>query len=137
MIGDKFLNGLNYIEADKKRIEEEKNHNYHYYEFTEEKILNIISKSPRDLNTDEWFCLIQMIYPKNLIASGLFQPILIFEIKDGYRVDPPILAFDGIEVENKKIKNNLFSMIYQFLQDRGIVQFHSEWVNIKEKIEHK
>lgn len=46
-----------------------------------------------------------MLYPKNMVGSGLFQPILIFKIsKSGKRVDPPLEAYNNVN-ELKKCKN--------------------------------
>lgn len=89
---------LNYKEDDKKLIESER---YRYYDFTEEIIKQIMSKNISKVTNEEWRILLQMLYPKNMIGSGLFQPILIFKIsKSGERVDPPLEAYDCIT--NKK-----------------------------------
>lgn len=88
------LNVLNYKKSDKELIEKIR---YKYYDFTEEIINGIIEKSFEDVTDEEWRILIQMLYPHNLVASGLFQPYLIFNIdNNGKRIDPPIKAFDSI-----------------------------------------
>ena len=67
---------LNYKEENKTLIE---NGKYKYYDFTEEIINNIINKKINDVTNDEWRTLLQMLYPKNMIGSGLFQPILVLK----------------------------------------------------------
>ena len=85
---------LNYKEDDKRLIESGK---YRYYDFTEEIVRKIVSKNINDVISEEWRILLQMLYPSNMIESGLFQPILIFKIsKSGKRVDPPLDAYNSI-----------------------------------------
>ena len=68
---------MNYRVEDKKLIESAR---CHYYDFTEKIIEKIVKKHIKDVTSEEWRILIQMLYPKNMIGSGLFQPILIFKI---------------------------------------------------------
>ena len=75
---------INYKETDKKLIESAR---CVYYDFTEKIIENIVNKHINDVANEEWRILLQMLYPSNMIGSGLFQPILIFKIsKSGKRV---------------------------------------------------
>lgn len=127
---------LNFKVEDKMLIEGEKNHHYKYFEFTEVKIKDIIKKNINDVSKDEWFYLIQMLYPKNLIASGLFQPILIFEIKDGYRVDPPIKAYDNL-TECSAGSKSLFECIYEYIIENDFDYFQSEWKEMYYKIKER
>lgn len=125
---------LNFKETDKEIIEGEKNHNYEYYEFTEKKVLEIISKNINDVTNNDWRSLIQMIFPKSLIASGLFQPILIFDIEDGFRIDPPKYAFDDICSCSKKDDIPLLLKIYNFLIENEVKTFDKSWLETIRKL---
>lgn len=127
------IENLTFKEENKKIIVEEKRHDYSYYEYTPEKILDIVKKNPNDVENDEWKTLIQMLYPDSLICSGLFQPLLLFHIKNGLRVDPPYLAFNNITEYNKKIKSSLFEKICDFLTDNG-VELNDTWLKVLESI---
>ena len=70
---------MNYKEENKSLVES--SGRYSYYDYTEKSIEKIVSKNIKKVENDEWKSLIQMIYPKNMIGSGLFQPILIFDMK--------------------------------------------------------
>lgn len=81
---------LNYERTDKVLIEEAENkRGYSYYEFTEESIKSISKKELKDVTSHEWRSLLQMLYPQGLICSGLFEPLLVFKIENGKRIDPP------------------------------------------------
>lgn len=76
---------LNFRQEDKAAVEKAGIH----YDFTEEKTREIAAKDVRAVEYKEWCSLLQMLYPGTLICSGLFEPFLVFEVKDGRRVDPP------------------------------------------------
>lgn len=120
---------MNYKEEDKKIIEEA---NYHYYCFTEEMITKIVSKNIEEVTEDEWRTLIQMLYPKNMVGSGLFQPILIFKIKKGKRVDPPIEAYNSVNY----LKDNdcLLFRIMEYIEKHSNLKIHNTWYEFKNKI---
>lgn len=81
---------LNYSEENKRTIAEAENgRGYAYYVFTEEAVKAIAAKEAMSVEGTEWRSLLQMLYPDKLICSGLFEPLLIFEIKNGRRKDPP------------------------------------------------
>lgn len=127
------IENLTFKEENKKIIVEEKLHDYNYYEYTPDMILAIVKKNPEEVENDEWRTLIQMLYPDSLICSGLFQPLLLFHIKNGLRVDPPYLAFNNITEYNKKIKSSLFEKICDFLTDNG-VELNDTWLKCLEAI---
>ena len=114
---------LDIEEFKKYRDNIEKNNSY--YHFNKEIIEKILETNPDKVTNDELRTLIQLAYPNRMIASGLFQPILIFKIKDGKRIDPPLEAYDKI---NTLIPNVLkeAKKIYK------IINIHENWENIKE-----
>lgn len=69
---------MNYKKEDKEYIE--KSGRYAYYDFTEKGVERIVGTNVENVSSYDWKRLIQMIYPTNMIGSGLFQPILIFRI---------------------------------------------------------
>lgn len=115
---------MNYKEENIKLIESA---NCHYYKFTKQIVEEIVNKNITDVSNEEWRTLLQMIYPKNMIGSGLFQPILIFEIsKNGKRIDPPIEAYDGI---NKA----LLSKIINHIEKNSNLKIENSWYEAKDK----
>lgn len=121
---------MDYTEENKKLIESA---NCHYYDFTEKIIEKIVNKHIKDVTSEEWRILIQMLYPKNMVGSGLFQPILIFKIsKTGKRVDPPLEAYNNVN----ELKNNdclLFRMMSHIKKNSNI-KIHNSWYETKDKI---
>lgn len=125
---------LDYKKEDKKLIESGR---YRYYDFTEEIIKQIISKNISEVTNEEWRILLQMIYPKNMIGSGLFQPILIFEIKkNGERKDPPIEAYNRIDDLKRDLKKAdcLLFRIMNYIEKNSNLKINDSWYKAKEKI---
>lgn len=124
---------MNYKLKNKELIESRGR--YKYYEYTEESIKEIVSKNVNAIENNEWRTLIQMLYPDKMIGSGLFQPILIFKIKDGIRIDPPIEAYDNIGV----IKDGtcLFFRIIDYIEKHSKIKIDDSWYLTKKKLEDK
>lgn len=121
---------INYKENDKKMIESAK---CAYYDFTQEIIENIVSKNINEVTNEEWRVLLQMLYPRNMIGSGLFQPILIFKIsKSGKRIDPPLEAYNSIS-DLKGNKCLLFKII-EHIEKNSKLKIDGSWYKVKEKI---
>lgn len=120
---------LDYKE-DKNRVEKVR---YRYYDFTEEKIKEIVNKNISDVTNEEWRIILQMLYPKCMIGSGLFQPILIFKInKDGKRIDPPEEAYNGMG----ELKDNdcLLFKAMNYIEKNSELKIDDSWYKAKEKI---
>ena len=117
---------MDYKEEDKSLIE--KSSRYKYYDFTKEKIKQIISKNITDVDNEEWRILLQMMYPNKMIGSGLFQPILIFKInKQGKRVDPPVEAYN-------KIDKVLLPKIMKHIEKNSELKIHNSWYDAKAQL---
>lgn len=124
---------MNYKEEDKKLIESA---NCRYYEFTDKIIENIVSKEMNQVDNEEWRTLIQMLYPQNMIGSGLFQPILIFKIsKKGKRVDPPIEAYNSLD--DIKEDTCLFYRIIEYIEKNSKIKIDESFYKFKERIQAK
>ncbi len=121
---------MNYKKEDKDFIE---NARYRYYEFTEQIIENIVKKSIGDVTSEEWRILIQMLYPRNMIGSGLFQPILIFAIsKNGKRKDPPLEAYN--QINDLKDNDCLLFRIIDYIEKNSNLKINKSWYETKEKM---
>lgn len=121
---------MNYKKEDKELIEKA---NCRYYEFTDEIIKKIVTKDISNVANEEWRTLIQMLYPKNMIGSGLFQPILIFRInKRVKRVDPPIEAYNSLD--DIKEGTCLFFRILEYIEKNSNIQIDKSFYDFKEKI---
>lgn len=122
---------MNYKKEDKEYIE--KSGRYTYYDFTEKGIERIAKINVKDVSSNDWKRLIQMLYPTNMIGSGLFQPILIFRIgKNGNRIDPPIEAYNGLEDLQKG--TCLFFRIIEHIEKNSKIEIDYSWYELKEKI---
>lgn len=117
---------MNYKKEDKALIE---GAGYMYYDFTEEKVREIITKEIEDVTNDEWRTLIQMLYPNKMIGSGIFDRALIFTIsqKTHRRVDPPLRAYRDL-YDNRGKEGSLFNQIYNALKKAGLEDaIHESW----------
>lgn len=122
---------MNYKKEDKEYIE--KTGRYKYYDFTEKGVERIAKINVKEVSSNDWKRLIQMLYPTNMIGSGLFQPILIFRIgKNGNRIDPPIEAYDGLnDIQNGTC---LFFKIIEHIEKNSKIEIDYSWYELKEKI---
>lgn len=124
---------MNYKKEDKELIESA---NCRYYDFTDEIIKNIVNKEINDITNEEWRTLIQMLYPKNMIGSGLFQPILIFKIsKNGKRVDPPTEAYNALD--DIREGTCLFYRIIEYIEKNSKIKINESFYKFKERIKNK
>ena len=117
---------MNYKKEDKALIE---GAGYIYYDFTEEKVREIITKEIEDVTNDEWRTLIQMLYPNKMIGSGIFDRALIFTIsqKTHRRVDPPLRAYRDL-YDNRGKEGSLLNQIYNALKKAGLEDaIHESW----------
>lgn len=121
---------MNYKEEDKNIIE---NARYRYYCFTEKDIEEIVGKNINEVDSEEWRILIQMLYPRNMIGSGLFQPILIFKVNNnGKRIDPPIEAYNS--VDDLKDNSCLLFRIIDYIEKNSNFKINDSWYKAKDKI---
>lgn len=127
---------LNYNPSDKARIEAAENkRGYKYYDFTEETIKATCAKHGKEVTKGEWYALIQMLYPHDLICYGLFESFIVFKIEpekgsdplnllNGKRKDPPYEHwFNLIEEGSDGI---LLERIITAVEENGIT-VHESW----------
>jgi hypothetical protein len=124
------MTAFDFNQEDKARIEGEKHHNYTYYEFTEQSIRAISAKHVKDVESREWYTLVQMLYPENLICSGLFDSFLVFDIINQKRKDPPKEAYADLVTAGKK--SMLLERIIATLNEGGI-EPHESWKSVLAK----
>ena len=117
---------LNFNQADKDRIEEAENkRGYRYYDFTEGSCKDLANKHVKELTYKDWCSLVQMLYPKELICSGLFDPFLVFHINDkNVRQDPPAGYWNSLV--DKGSDGILLERIINALEENG-VSVHESW----------
>lgn len=122
---------MNYKDKDKKYVEA--GGRVSYYDFTEKEIERVIKTNINEVQNEDWKMLIQMLYPTNMIGSGLFQPILIFRIgRNGKRIDPPIEAYNGLD-DIRKGTCLLFRII-EHIEKNSKLKIDDSWYRLKEKI---
>lgn len=123
---------LNFTQDDKERIlKAENNRGYVYYDFTEQSCKDAAEKPLKEVADNEWYMLVQMLFPQNLICSGIIDSFLIFEIKggatleSGKRKDPPLRFWPNLTRANSK-SEVLLKMIVDHLTENG-VSVHETW----------
>ena len=77
----------------KKKIEAA---GFEYYDFTPEKLEKMLSKDARDALDEELRMAVQILYPDKAICSGLFDGVLLFDIKNGKRKECPTEAYKDL-----------------------------------------
>ena len=119
---------LNFHQADADFIRTaEKSRGYKYYEFTEREIRRIASADVYSVPDSDWRALVQMLHPRSLICSGLFDAFLIFEISpDGQRSDPPKKSWHNLTSRCPGEKDCLLQLIISALADAHI-PIHESW----------
>jgi hypothetical protein len=115
---------MNFDPADKALIEGEKYHSYSYHEFTEDSLRTLAAKPIQEIPGSEMYALVQMLYPHNLICSGLFDHCLVFDIVDGKRNDPPKEYWH--DLASKGSDGILLDRIITALEENG-VRVHESW----------
>ena len=81
----------------------------------------------------DWRMLIQMLYPTNMIGSGLFQPILIFRIgRNGKRIDPPIEAYNSLD--DMRNGECLLFRIIDHIEKNSKFKIDDSWYELRKKI---
>ncbi len=123
----------------KKKIETaENNRGYVYYDFSPEMVERVIATPLKNVTNDELRGLIQMIYPDKLICSGFIDNVLIFDIVDGVRKDPPLLFyFDMCSPSDcKKIKGEvLYIKILNYIREKKPnAKFDQSWLDLEQRI---
>ena len=105
----------------------QKTNRYTYFNFSRKMCERLAKMSPNDIKNIELRGLIQMLYPDKLIASGLFQNVLIFDIKNNKRVDPPLEAYNDMTHGENEEGLTLFERIVNVLKKEGITEYHEHW----------
>ena len=110
---------------------------YKYFDFTKEKISKIAIKPFLDLTINDCFVLVQALFPEYLICSGLFDTFLIFEIKNGRRIDPPKYFFRGLDSylnNDDELKLNFLAEEIVDLFIKNNIPYVEFWNVIVEKV---
>ena len=122
---------MNYKEEDKKYVEAGGRGSY--YDFTEKEIARVVKTNVKEVEAMDWRMLIQMLYPTNMIGSGLFQPILIFRIgRNRKRIDPPIEAYNSLD--DMRNGECLLFRIIDHIEKNSKFKIDDSWYKLKEKI---
>lgn len=69
---------------------------YSYFDFDKEKVSAIANKDLKDIEYNEARILVQALFPQYLVCSGIFDRFVLFEVKDGVRIDPPKYYYNTI-----------------------------------------
>lgn len=122
---------MNYKEEDKKYVEA--GGRVSYYDFIEKEIARVVKTNVKEVEAMDWRMLIQMLYPTNMIGSGLFQPILIFRIgRNGKRIDPPIEAYNSLD--DMRNGECLLFRIIDHIEKNSKFKIDDSWYELRKKI---
>lgn len=124
-------------ENQKKIITSAEGGRYTYFDFTKEKISEIALKSFIDLSVEDACCLVQALFPGYLVCSGLIYTFLIYEIKAGKRVSPPICYFrtlDSYLNNNNEFKFNYLAKEIVDLFEKNNISYREYWKRIAKEI---
>ena len=111
----------------KQKIE---NARYRYYDYSRDKILEIVSKDIRAVEDHEIREIVQALFPDYLICSGLFDGILLFEIRNGTRVDPPKYFYRNLSAylnNDEKSKVNRLKDEIKSMLEQNEIPYHDSW----------
>lgn len=101
-----------------------------YFEFNKTNLQEIAKKNIEDLSRDEWFTITQALFPEYLICSGLFDSFIIFVVKNGTRIDPPLYywrdLFSFLNNDKNAKVNRLIDEIYDLFVNNNI-KWHESW----------
>lgn len=113
-------------------IENIKGKRYDYFEFSREKIQEIASKDIAEINYKDAATLVQALFPNYLICSGLFDSFIMFETRNGIRIDPPKYWYRNLRSylnNNEELKyNRLIDEMIDLFNQNDIVP-HQSWLD--------
>lgn len=125
-------------EQAKKIITTAENGRYSYYDYNKEIVEKIAHKNIHTTTWEDFATLTQALFPKHLIGSGLIDCLLLFNIENGQRVDPPEFYYNYVGSflnNNKELKyNNIFFEIMDLFEKNNIVP-DDEWKSLKRELE--
>lgn len=121
----------------KKIITSAENGKYDYFDYSNEIIQKIaLINDENDFTVQNLRPIIQALFPKYLICSGLFEPFIMFEIKNNVRVDPPKFhyktLFDFLNNDDTKQFNKLSDEIRNLFEVNSI-RYSSLWEKVFKK----
>lgn len=105
---------------------------YSYFDFNKDVIEKIAQKSlaKDDLKVTDCFYLVQALFPQYLVCSGLFDCFLLFEIKNNYRVDPPIYYYHNLSAYLNNNENCKYNRLVDEIIDlfkKNNIKYHEDW----------
>lgn len=104
---------------------------YRYFDYTKEKVQAVASLTLEELKVEDGFVLVQALFPKYLICNGIFDNFLMFEIKNGKRVDPPKYFCGNLDeyINNDENSNFLLEEIKD-LFEKNEIHYSKDWVDL-------
>lgn len=122
----------------KKVITSAEEGSYEYYDFSKEKVQEIAIKNINNLTYYDACVLVQALFPKYLICSGLLDSFLMFEIKNNERKDPPKYCYynlvNYLNNDKESKVNLLISEIIDLFKANNI-QYHETWDKALKEVE--
>lgn len=123
---------------DKKVIINAEGGRYGYFDFSKETIQEIANKELKEVKFNEWNSIIQALFPKHLICSGLFDCFLMFNIKNDKRVDPPKYYYRNLSSylnNDEKSQLNKLNLEIKDLFIKNNIKWDNSWNNFFEVVE--
>ncbi len=120
-------------EENKKHVEAKR---YSYCDFSKSQIEKLAQTNTKELNDIRLVNrAVQALFPDKMIAGGLFDSFLVFEIEDGERTGEPIYFFRTLasRVNNSKNREFLIEMLIDLFKENKI-EYHKSWDEVFEII---
>lgn len=121
---------LNINEDAKKAITTAEGGRYSYFDYDKKTIQKIAEKRVASLKTYDIRPIIQALFPDYLIGSGLFDAFLMFEIKNGVRIDPPKFYYYNLFSYLNNNKEKKFNKLLNEIEDlfkKNNIAYHESW----------
>ena len=118
---------LKFKQSDKENIEKTGDS---YFEFDENTIKNLASQDIEKLTRHDWFTLVQALFPDKLICNGLFDSFIIFQVKNGCRIDPPKYYWRDLNSYLNNDNNAKVNKLLEEIKDlfvKNNISWHESW----------
>ena len=102
---------------------------YSYYDFSLDGIRKIAESDINALEPNDLRAIVQCLYPKFLVCSGLFDAILLFDVRpSGDRIDPPFASWRYLGTAQNEFKDSplMADSISKLFKANGIKP-HESW----------